>query len=84
MPDWYKVKRRDIMDAGGSSLFLFYPSLLAALKAVYPEYNWDASRFSRRPPTAAGQWQTVEYQRKFLEGIQEQLGVTQVTATCLL
>jgi len=43
--DWYSITRQQITRGGGRGLFDYYPSLEAALRAVYPHFPWQTSKF---------------------------------------
>ena len=43
--DWYRVKTRDVINSGGSSLLEQYNSSLSSmLIALYPEVQWDLNK----------------------------------------
>lgn len=74
--DWYRVSQRDVLRRGGSGLFKYHASLGDALRAVYPEYEWQESSF----PRTRGHWVDVNNLRHFLDSVAGELGVQQVSA----
>ena len=51
--DWYGVSRKEIDKIVGKAEFRQFPSVEALIRRVYPEANWDSSRFvdqARTPP----------------------------------
>lgn len=48
LSDWYTVSRAEVQARGGKALLYHYDSLGKALKAVYPQYQWDMSRFNTK------------------------------------
>jgi hypothetical protein len=45
MEDWYKLSQYDIKNNHGSGLLYIYVSLSKLIINIYPEYNWDESKF---------------------------------------
>jgi hypothetical protein len=45
MNDWYKIRKKDIQEKGGLTLFIKYGELHKLLSSVYPEHKWKVSRF---------------------------------------
>lgn len=56
----------------------YYPSLGKALRAAYPEYNWDVSRFSELDRLPRRYWRNTATQRAFLEQLGNELGIREV------
>jgi DNA ligase-1 len=56
LSSWYRVSTTQIQKAGGGGLLNNYPSLGFALKLVYPDYQWDLSRFPLRSKKAGQRW----------------------------
>ena len=79
MTDWYLVTKREVKRAGGREVFDQYRSMGEALKATFPEFTWDTTRF----PTPPGYWRMPTHQRQVLERIGKDLGVKEVSAFCL-
>ena len=71
------MTRKDVIRCGGQSLFLYYPSLPHILRGVYPEFEWDATKFAEvtKPKKS---WQRHSSQLEFMERIKSDLGVKQV------
>lgn len=73
LDDWYKVKSRDVMRHGGSSLlFHFGNSMCSMMSGVHPEVVWLPWRFSHVP---RGYWESLENRRECLEWLGRRLGV---------
>ena len=68
----YEVKRE-----GGSGIFSYHPTLGVALKAIYPEYDWDELRFFETRHRGLAD---INNQRELLEKIGKELGVKEVTS----
>lgn len=72
--DWRRIAYRHVVDAGGSSLLGRYGnSVLALLRAVYPEQEWCPVR--HRPNVPRGYWQSKAAQRAFLDSVAAELDV---------
>ena len=85
MSDWYKVRRRDVVAHGGSGLFKSHTSLYEALSAVYPDYQWEYLNFvDSASKIKNGFWDSLENQKKFLDKVAQELGITEVTILCYL
>ena len=71
---------KEIVKAGGASLFLVYPSIVKALRTVYPHFDWDSSKFrpSINSDASDEKWQPSDYQRNFLAVIKDSIGVKEV------
>ncbi len=54
--DWFKVKVEDILKHGGRSVLRKHKSLVAMLRAIYPEHKWMEWRFSKVAP---GYWNSI-------------------------
>lgn len=76
--DWYTVTREQVRVKGGGGLIARYPSMEAALKAIYPEVAWDSSKFISTVRNPSGYWADIEHQREFLEKTAQRLGLKQV------
>ena len=63
---------------GGEGLWHYHRSLPEALKAVYPEYPWEAHRFAESGHFHGGYWSNIANQREYLEQIGKNLGIQQV------
>jgi len=62
-----------ILSLGGrGALEPYNKSLSSLLKAVYPEKEWDLSRFEKM---RNGFWSSVERQREFMDKIGKELGI---------
>ncbi len=54
--DWYYVSTKQIYMCGGRGVLAHYNgSLIQALQALYPEWTWNAWRFSSRSPHGVAQ-----------------------------
>ena len=77
LSDWYKVQRKQVERVGKKSLFRSYPSLEAALRAIYPHYEWDSKQFVERSNRSKWVHQATSFQR-VLDEVGTRLGVKQV------
>lgn len=69
---WYNMTIRTLQDRGGGGLVERYNgSLQNLLLTVYPEYNWDISRF---PRSLKHSYDTLNGQREFLKDLAGKLG----------
>lgn len=72
---------RKEVEKKGRRLFQIYPTLAAALEAVYPDFAWDKSRFPAASRTSYGYWSDPT---RFMEGLEKaafMLGIEKVAAT---
>eukprot|EP01114_Cavostelium_apophysatum_P017565 TRINITY_DN5254_c0_g1_i1.p1 TRINITY_DN5254_c0_g1~~TRINITY_DN5254_c0_g1_i1.p1 ORF type:complete len:742 (+),score=155.67 TRINITY_DN5254_c0_g1_i1:67-2292(+) len=74
MDDWYQVRVRDIAKHGGGGVLAqFYGnSPLRALKAIYPEHNWQFWKFSTVPHH---HWDNEDDVRDYIKWVQGELGI---------
>ena len=68
--DWARVTRQQVEDAGGATLIRRYPTFFAALKAVYPELDWNEGTCRPLVPKEYWEEDTV---RECLEHIRTEL-----------
>lgn len=61
---------------GGAKLFKYYPSLGEALQALYPDSEWDTSRFKQLP---RGFWDDPANVGKALDMAETKLGIEKVS-----
>jgi hypothetical protein len=73
--DWYSVSSTSIKSRGGARLISnhYGDSLVAAIKAIYPEHEWLDWKFENAP---TGFWTSPMNQRRFLEWVSKQLNAT--------
>lgn len=73
--DWYRIEREDYL-ANSNLRFLlrkFYNSSLPnALSKVYPNEQWQAWRFYKRPHAF---WSDLEHQREFIRVLEKELKI---------
>lgn len=67
-------------EQGGGRLFRYYPSLAAAVMALYPEHNWDVSRFVDDVTIEYPSGQNLEKHKKLMNRIAQHLNVNAVSA----
>jgi len=73
LEDWYHVSINDVIAQGGRKLLKQYNnSLMRALPATYPEYNWKTYKFSILPP---GFWKDMKNQRQYFTDLAVSLGL---------
>jgi hypothetical protein len=71
--DWYRVTYEDMKENGaGGVLSKYQDSLFAALKAIYPDFKWQAQNFTH---TTKGYWDDISHQRAFFERLARTLKV---------
>ncbi len=64
---WSKVTVKDVKQRGGAALVNYYNgSLTALLRSVYPQHNWEATKFNRMP---RHYWPIPENQQQFMRSI---------------
>jgi len=69
---WYKVTSRTVINHGGVGLLRRHAdSLSKLLAAVYPDYPWDFTKFSKAPQNY---WVSVAHQRAFVDQLGRTLG----------
>jgi hypothetical protein len=76
--DGYRISRSDILAFGGRMIFKYYASLAEALQAVYPEYSWERSKFTRVAKIKRGQWRNEESLSRALDAAEQAFGIKQV------
>jgi hypothetical protein len=76
MSDWYRVSPDALMYRGGQMLFRYYPSMEAVLRAVYPDYPWESTKFEENE--VRGYLSNLANQRHFMDKIGEDLGIHKV------
>ncbi len=60
--DWYFVSIKHIVERGGTGLLYHHNrSLMRALRAVYPDYSWNMSRFSYLSAAGRTMFSKVQY-----------------------
>jgi hypothetical protein len=62
----------------GRRLFGIYPSLAAALKAAYPDYPWDDSKFLSKRTLPQGYWKDKIHLTEGLNRAAQKLGIEKV------
>lgn len=69
---WYGVSKEDFVRNGGSYLIRIHnSSVRSLLQSVFPEHDWDASKFSKKPQR---HWGSIENVREFLNDLAGKLG----------
>lgn len=83
MADWYHLTRTAVTDRGGGVLFTYHASLEDALKAIYPDFNWESERFpaakivTGRVPSRY--WKDKRHLFEALQRAEQVLGIKRVT-----
>ncbi len=76
--DWYGVSSAQVRRTqAGRNVVDFYRSLRVALTKVYPEHQWDVSKFAQMKQ-ANRNAKKDEALLKALDGAEKQFGITQV------
>ena len=65
--DWKKLSYNQIAQEGGRSVLKYYPSLLSALEAIYPEEDWKSTSIRTKLPNE--HWDCIQNQRKFFDEV---------------
>ena len=63
---------------GGSELFRYYKSLYHALKAIYPEFSWEVSRFAALGNAPHAYWKDKQNWLAALDKAEQRIGIKQV------
>jgi hypothetical protein len=63
---------------GASRVFKQYTSLSTMLQEAYPEYQWEAWKFSKSGKSPWGHWQQKGNVMSALDRAEQQLGINQV------
>ncbi len=81
LSEWYSVTWREMVLHGAATLLLKYNgSPRKLLQSVYPEYQWDSSKFhiyERQHPIRY--WDDVAKQRSFMDDLAKQLKLEDYT-----
>ena len=72
---------KKVKNSGGGGLMKRYTSLGALLRAVYPDFDWDSTKFFTAGRAQFGHWKNKDNLFKALDRAEEQLGITQVFTT---
>jgi len=72
--DWKHVTQKQVIQQGGSLILQQYPSLISALEAIYPEYEWNVTVSRARIPQK--HWNDKENQRKFFDSFAANHNIT--------
>jgi len=76
LDQYYRVTNQIVIDNGGSGLLArFNGSLIALMKQVFPEKNWDPIKFQKVPQNY---WSSEDNQKRFMEGLGKKLGIKMV------
>lgn len=75
LDDWYKFASSEVRKRAPFISTYHRSSLYEALKNLFPEHNWNPSRFKTVPK---GHWSEVEAQREHLNKVGKELGVTKL------
>lgn len=76
LSDWYAITRYEVETKGGKTVTHHYKSLAHALQTVYPEFEWDASRFRSG---SRNSWRELNQDIEgALERVERHLGILKV------
>eukprot|EP01027_Heterolobosea_sp_BB2_P018918 GEZU01026579.1.p1 GENE.GEZU01026579.1~~GEZU01026579.1.p1 ORF type:complete len:601 (+),score=135.41 GEZU01026579.1:14-1816(+) len=77
LDDFYKISADDVRSKGGASLLNHYydGSLEKALQTIYPEHNWDVSKFEK---ASNDYWKDPKNHRELFDRIGEEIGINQL------
>jgi hypothetical protein len=75
LDDWYKFSGTEIAKKATFIYTYYNRSLLKTLQSIYPEHNWDPSKFVRVP---ADYWNDDNNQRSHLESVGKELGIKEL------
>ncbi len=72
---WYNLSTTVIRQHGGSALLTKHKhSICKILKTVYPEYQWDSSKFATR--ASRDHWGNLSNQLLFIDQLAKKLNIT--------
>lgn len=77
------MSRAQIEEEGGRGLLHHHKSLEAVLRAVYPEHDWDSSRFLRARIHPRGHSSDREYLLSELDKVEKRLGILKANTLSL-
>ena len=80
LSDWYGITRKQVKEKGGRCLFFQHTSLADLLKACYPDFVWQQSKFREEGSTPHGYWDNAKVKREWLDKIGPQLGIKEVVS----
>lgn len=75
--EWKGITAKKVADMGGSALLRQYGSVLALLRDLYPEEEWDKSAVS--PYISRGHWDAEDNRRAFIERAKAHFDVKQTS-----
>lgn len=75
---WYSISTRQVRERGGFGALKYHGTLEAALRAVYPEFPWEAGSFNEHRKAPHGFWLDNQNLHKVLEKVEKELGISQV------
>jgi len=76
--DWYRVPRKEVIRRGGANIFYHHASFPDALKATYPEFNWEDSQFVTADDTPRASWKSDADVLNALEAAEAKLDIRKV------
>ena len=78
LSDWYGIARKDVQAEGGSPLFYHHSSLESLLRSVYPDFDWEVSKFPGADRATKGHWKQEANITAAMENAETQLGIKEV------
>lgn len=75
------MKKEEVLQNGGDRLFKTYPSLEAVVRRVYPDFEWDATRFADFTKIPPGYWLNKRNLMKALDRAEAKLGIKHVCSS---
>eukprot|EP01114_Cavostelium_apophysatum_P003467 TRINITY_DN1335_c0_g4_i6.p1 TRINITY_DN1335_c0_g4~~TRINITY_DN1335_c0_g4_i6.p1 ORF type:complete len:879 (-),score=171.48 TRINITY_DN1335_c0_g4_i6:765-3401(-) len=73
LEDWHAITEEDVLNCGGSGLLKEHKnSIVRALLAHYPHYEWKLFKFKWTP---ADLWKEEVHQRRYLEHLKKNFGI---------
>ena len=79
LSDWYGIPRTRLEECGGKSLFKLHSSLESLLRVVYPDFDWQSSRFHAAWKMPSGYWSDSSNVMKALDKAEATIGIKQVS-----
>ena len=73
--EWKGITAKKLTDMGGGALLRQYGSVLALLRDLYPEEEWDQSAVS--PYISRGHWDSEKNRATFIEEAKRRFGIRQ-------
>jgi len=79
MENWYGISTHQFQThEGGTQLLKRYSSIEGILRALYPEFQWDSTRFTVPTRRSPGAWKNLDFIRKYFDSLTPLLNISEV------